>query len=194
MKAFEQDKIEIKMDMKVTKTQENPVLKVEVLVCSQFLKPVQESFEVKKKREVSEAEILKTAVDGLTSKLKTLKDDPASSSANYANIPDSNEKYMNSGGYDAMGSIRLNKGKYLLTISFLLKTNNQWLYIYVNQGQQMLQNAGFYTPTSGYFMPHVLRKVHSVNSDNEMVTINTSGASSYPVTIKNFVITARLIE
>jgi hypothetical protein len=40
MKAFEQDKIEIKMDMKVTKTKENPVLKVDVLVCSQFLKPV----------------------------------------------------------------------------------------------------------------------------------------------------------
>lgn len=94
-----------------------------------------------------------------------------------------------------MGSIKLPKGKFLLTISFLLKANNSWLYVYMNNGQvNVLQNCGFYVSTSSYFMPHTLRKVHQTKSDNEVVTIQTYYAQSYPVTIKNFIISAKQIQ
>ena len=52
MKAFEQTKIEIKLDMKVNKTPESAILQIDILVSSQFLKPVEETLYLKKKRDI----------------------------------------------------------------------------------------------------------------------------------------------
>lgn len=57
-----------------------------------------------------------------------------------------------------------------------------------------MSNSGFYVPTTSYFMPHTLRKVHSVNNNEEVVNINTYYASSYPVTLRNVVVTAKRLD
>ena len=189
------NKIEIKLEMRVNKSAEDASLQIDVLVSSQFLKPVEETILLKKKRDISESEVLTKAVEYLGQRMKNIKEknDPAPHST-YIGKLETQEKYYSGSNYEPIGSIRLPKGKYLLNISFLLKTNNQWIYLYVNQGQQMLQNAGFYAPTSSYFMPHVIQKSHNVNSESEVVNINTYQANSYPVTLKNVVISAKRID
>lgn len=79
-------------------------------------------------------------------------------------------------------------------MTFLLKATSQWIYIYLGQGQTLLQNAGFYVPSTTYFMPHTIRKVHSVNNDNEKVSITSYYGQSYPVVIKNFILTAKKLD
>lgn len=74
MKALERKMLEVKMGMKVNKTPDNTILQIDVLVASQFLKPVEEVIYVKKSRDISEAEILRNGVALLTSKVKSLKD------------------------------------------------------------------------------------------------------------------------
>lgn len=59
--------------MKVNKTKENAVLEIDVLVASQFLKPVEEIIYLKKSRDISESEILKNSVSLLSSKIKSIK-------------------------------------------------------------------------------------------------------------------------
>lgn len=59
--------------MKVNKTAENAILKIDVLVASQFLKPVEQVIYLKKSRDISESEILKNAVGLLSTKIKNLK-------------------------------------------------------------------------------------------------------------------------
>ena len=41
MKALERKLLEVKMDMRVTRTAEAPILQIDVLVASQFLRPVE---------------------------------------------------------------------------------------------------------------------------------------------------------
>lgn len=74
MKALEGKMIEVKMSMKVNKTPENTILQVDVLVASQFLKPVEEVLYIKKSRDISESEVLRNAVGLLSSKIKALKE------------------------------------------------------------------------------------------------------------------------
>ena len=70
MKALEKKLIEVKMDMKVNETPEGPTLQINVLVASQFLRPVEELIVLKKARDVSESEVLKKAIDMLATKIK----------------------------------------------------------------------------------------------------------------------------
>jgi len=99
--------------------------------------------------------------------------------------------YSNNATYDPVATIKLPKGKYMLTFSFLLKAQNQWFYIYFNQGEQVIQNCGFYLPSTSQFMPHTIRKIHTVKEDNEAASFTTYCTNSYPVTLKNCIITAR---
>ena len=62
------------MAMKVNKTAEHTILQIDVLVASQFLKPVEEVIYIKKSRDISESEVLRNAVGLLSSKIKTLKE------------------------------------------------------------------------------------------------------------------------
>lgn len=78
-------------------------------------------------------------------------------------------------------------------MNFLLKAQNQWLYLYFNQGQALMQNSGFYVPNPSHFIPFTVRKIHEVIGENENVSFTTYCANSYPVTIRNAIITARPI-
>jgi hypothetical protein len=99
--------------------------------------------------------------------------------------------YNNNSTYEPLVSIKLPKGKYMLTFSYLLKAQNQWFYVYLNQGESVIQNCGYYVPTTSQFMPHTIRKIHTVKADNDTVSFTTNSTSSYPVTLKNCIITAR---
>lgn len=74
MKALEKKMLEVKMGIKVNKSPENSVLQIDVLVASQFLKPVEEVIYIKKSRDISESEVLRNAVSLLSSKIKGLKE------------------------------------------------------------------------------------------------------------------------
>ena len=93
--------------------------------------------------------------------------------------------------YEPFVTVKLPKGKYLLTCNFLMKATNSWMYIYLNQGQTIMQNAGFYVPSNSNFIPQTVRKVHTVTAQTEDVSFTTYYANSYPVTIRNAIITAK---
>lgn len=56
-----------------------------------------------------------------------------------------------------------------------------------------MQNAGFYTASSAHFLPYTVRKIYSVNNEAETVHFSTNAASSYPIVLRNAIITARPI-
>jgi hypothetical protein len=55
MKALERKMMEVKMSMKVNKAGDKAILQIDVLVASQFLKPVEEVIYLKKSRDISES-------------------------------------------------------------------------------------------------------------------------------------------
>ena len=195
MKAFEQNKIEIKLEMKINKSAEETTLQIDVLVSSQFLKPVEETILLKKKRSISESEVLTKAVEHLGKRMKDIKEknDP-SPHTTYVGSLVNEERHFSSANFEPIGSIRLPKGKYLLTISFLVKANNQMIYLYINQVTPITQNGCFYTPTGAYFTPHVIRRTYNVNTIEEEVNINTYCANSYPVSLRNVTVTAKRLQ
>lgn len=69
MKALEQQRMEIKMSMEVIKTDANTILRIDVLVASQFLKPVEETIFINKSKDISESELLKQSVDRLSNRI-----------------------------------------------------------------------------------------------------------------------------
>lgn len=68
------------------------------------------------------------------------------------------------------------------------------MYLYFGQGQQCMQNCGFYVPTNNQFLPFVVRKVHTVNGAEENVSFTTYCANSYPIVLKNVVVSAQQLE
>ena len=74
------------------------------------------------------------------------------------------EKHYHGSGYEPIGSIRLPKGKYLLTFNFLLKTTAGGIYVYFNQGQQLMNYNGFYVADYNNFSPHTIRKIYTVKN------------------------------
>lgn len=131
---------------------------------SPFLKPVEEVILLKKIREVSEEETVKKALDHLSRKVKELKESNEKSKITTYYGANLEQKSYNSQNYENLVSLKLPKGKYLLTFNFLCRATNSWIYLYFNQGQALLQNAGFYVPTPTYFIPHTVRKVYEVTS------------------------------
>lgn len=91
-------------------------------------------------------------------------------------------------------SLKLTKGRYLLTISCIVKAHNQWFYIYF-KNQPMWTHGGYYLPATEQNMSFLVRKVYEATSEDEVVDISTISASSYQVTLSNVIITARkLVE
>jgi hypothetical protein len=83
----------------------------------------------------------------------------------------------------------------MFTLSFLVKATNSWMYIYFQQGQQQLiQNCGFYVPNGTHYFPVVVRKIYEVKLDNEKTTFTTSSASSYPIKLRNIILSAQKIN
>lgn len=107
---------------------------------------------------------MKNSVGLLSSKIKAIKEnEKANPNIVKCGSQQEEDKYYNSGtGYDPIASIKLPKGKYILTISFMVKANNSWMYLYFNQGQQCIQNCGFYMPSNSQFIPFTIRKFHTI--------------------------------
>lgn len=71
VKALEKNKaLEIKMSFRVNKGAETPILQIDVLVASQFLRPVEETIYLKKSKDISETELIKNCISVLSSKMK----------------------------------------------------------------------------------------------------------------------------
>ena len=194
IKALEKTKQEIKVYFSRKTEAENELLQIKVTVESPFLKPVQEVFFCKKIREVSEEETLKKSLEHLSKKIKDLKENNEKNNLSTFCGSTLEQKSYNGAAYDPIASIKLPKGKYLLTLNFMAKCQNQWIYLYFNQGQTLMQNCGFYVPTTTHFIPHTVRKIHAVTNESETVQFTTYCANSYPITVRNAVVTAKPIS
>lgn len=84
----------------------------------------------------------------------------------------------------------MKKGKYLITFSFQLKATNQWLYLYLDS-ESIITNAGFYVPTTSQYMPFTIRIIKTITEDEKNISFTTNSASSYPVILRNRIITAQ---
>jgi hypothetical protein len=75
-------------------------------------------------------ESVKKAVDRLSKKIRDFKDSSIKSKITTYYGATLEQKTYNGAAYEALASIKLPKGKYLLTFNFLLKASNQWVYLY----------------------------------------------------------------
>lgn len=53
-----------------------------------------------------------------------------------------------------------------------------------------MAQSGFYAPSSSQFVPVTVRVLYTVNEEEKEVNFTTSSASSYPVVLRNRIITA----
>jgi hypothetical protein len=160
---LERSKKEILVHFEQRQVGDNSLLEVQVVVESPFLKPVREILLLRKVRDVGEAEAVRKTIDRLGKRIREAKENcPAGTTlAAYA----MEQKHYSSGStYEPLISLKLPKGRWLLTFSYLLKAQNQWFYIYFGQGQQVMQNCGYYVPSSAHFIPHTVRKIHTVTA------------------------------
>lgn len=129
----------------------------------------------------------------LSSKIKVLKDNDKSGPniVRCGPVQEDEKTYNTGANYDQIATIKLPKGKYILTLSFLTKPTNSWMYVYFQTNQQVIQNCGFYVPSNSQFIPMVIRKAYTVSADSENVCFNTYCVQSYPVCLKNVVLTAQ---
>jgi hypothetical protein len=191
VKAFEQTKQEIQVAFSKTNMAENDLLQLKVTVESPFLKPLVETILLKKLREVSEEETVRHALDHLSRKVKELKESNENSNIKTYYGAVLEQRSYSSANYETLASVRLPKGKYLLTLNFLVKATNSWIYLYLNQGVSLMQNAGFYVPSAAHFIPHTVRKIHQVTADHENVCFSTYYGNSYPILVRNAIVTAK---
>lgn len=139
-------------------------------------------------------EVVKKSMESLHKKIKELRESNDKDKVATFYAANLDAKTYTGAAYEAVATIKLPKGKYLLTFNFLLKANSSWLYLYLNEGGSLFPNAGFYSPTSANFIPHTVRKVHTVANESEKVNFMTYCANSYPVTIRNAIITAKRLN
>lgn len=65
------------------------------------------------------------------------------------------------------------------------------MYIYFQQAQQVIPNSGFYLPNSSQYLPMTIRKSYTVNNNEEGVKFTTYYGQTYPVILKNVILTAQ---
>lgn len=106
---------------------------------------------LEKKREVNETEILQNKL----TRVKGLMEDMKEIEATLCNIPKDGEQDFSydAGDYMEIDGIRLNKGRYLLTISFFRKCkvggSEVWGYLYLNNDFIIPScESGFYVPVN----------------------------------------------
>lgn len=164
---------------------------------SQFLRPVEEILYIKKIREVSEAEALKKSIDYLNKKMKDLKtsEEKDRKDSFLVSTALAQKNFSVGNNFETFSEITIPKGKYLITWSFLAKATNQLMYCYLNQGQvALLTNCAVYVPNQQHFIPFTLRKVHTVTTNDQTLSLQTYCTASYPVTFANVVVTAKKID
>lgn len=72
----------------------------------------------------------------------------------------------------------------------MLKATAQWLYLYLDS-ESIITNAGFYTPTTNQFQPYTIRIIKTITEEEKTINFTTNAASSYPVILRNKIITAQ---
>ena len=81
-------------------------------------------------------------------------------------------------------------------MSFLVRTveveNESYMYMHLN-GQEFMQYGGFSSPAPFQFLPCTFEKVYEVPDEGESITITVIECGQYPVTVRNFVLTAKRI-
>jgi hypothetical protein len=90
-------------------------------------------------------------------------------------------------------SVRLDAGKYFITVSYMAKVTNQWIYVHLAQYRtKFIDQLGYYLPpeSNSNFNPAILRCTLSVASDNYDLNFSVSNGNSYPATIVGAIITA----
>lgn len=107
---------------------------------------------------------MKKSLEHLSKKIKELKENNDKNNVTTLYGATLEQKSYNGATYEPIASIMLPKGKYLLTLNFMAKCQNQWMYLYFGQGQALIQNCGFYVPTTTHFIPHTVRKIHTVTA------------------------------
>jgi hypothetical protein len=65
------------------------------------------------------------------------------------------------------------------------------MYIYFQQAQQVIPNSGFYLPNSSQYLPMTIRKSYTVNNNEEDVKFTTYYGQTYPVILKDVILTAQ---
>lgn len=103
----------------------------------------------------------------ISSKIKLIKEDEkiGPNLVRCGTVQEEDKSYNSGENYESVASIKLPKGKFIMTLSYLVKATNSWMYLYFQQGQQCMQNCGFYVPTNGQYIPVVIRKLHTVTSE-----------------------------
>ena len=115
---------------------------------------------------MSEEETVKRALDFLSSKIKKLRESNDNHKLNTYCGAKTEQKSYSGNNYESMAKIKLPKGKYALTFNFLLKASSSWLYIYLNEGGNLMPNCGFYVPNNTNFTAHTIRTVHVVSQES----------------------------
>ena len=147
---------------------------------------------LKKIRDISETESIRKAIEDLNIKVKGIREQGDKSNiVTYCGTNLEQKAYATQNTYEPIASIKLAKGKYLLTFNLLIKANNAWAYIYFRQGEALITNSGFYMPNSQHFIPFTFRKVFNLEQDTETISFTTYCAQSYPINVRNAIITAR---
>lgn len=98
---------------------------------------------------------------------------------------------------DPVVAITLPRGKYFITISYMAKVTNQWIYVNLDRNKaKLIDQQGYYLPNdaTGNFMPSVLRTVLEVPDDEYRVQFCVANGNSYPATVTNAIMTAEFIE
>jgi hypothetical protein len=65
------------------------------------------------------------------------------------------------------------------------------MYIYFQQAQHVIPNSGFYLPNSSQYLPMTIRKSYTVNNNEEDVKFTTYYGQTYPVILKDVILTAQ---
>lgn len=162
---------------------------------SQFLKPVEETICLKKKRDISEQEFLTKAVESIGRKMKEIKEkNEETPNSALCGVPMIDEKYYTGATFETISSVKLKKGRHLITFTCLVKATNQLIYFMYNQTQMLFQNGAFYAANVNYYMPHTFRMVHNVATEEENFTIGTNYCNSYRINVKNAILSAKRLD
>jgi hypothetical protein len=85
----------------------------------------------------------------------------------------------------------------MLTINYLVKVTNQWVYVHIDKiKNKLIDQQGYYLPTeaTSNYHPTVHRAIYDILEDNYLLRFCVANANSYPATLTNTIMTAELIS
>ena len=135
---------------------------------------------------------MKKSLDYISTKVKSLKNNEEVNIMKTLCSATQEEKNFSGSTYESIASINLPKGKYLLTLNFLVKTTNQLKHFcfYFNE-VPIDASQLFDLPVCNQFVNITVRRVHTVTQETQNYKFQTNYGNSYPSTIRNAIITAK---